>query len=295
MDNFGRTSVREMDTACVVAPEPAVRWAFIVSPLLGRTRVEATLAPTRIRARKEESRHERKIPGHRKNTSGVGTRRALEHARDGAERAGVPFVVAAARKSFFELIEHRARTYPHAPAFPQPGNRQCISDLKRDPLTREARRIARARGATLLVTCLGLRADESAKRRARAPLVRSARNSKGGRSWYEWLPMHHLTTPQVFATIREAGEVPHPAYVWGNARLSCMFCIIGCAADARHAAIRNPDLYARYIELETRTGHTLHPSRKTLVEVTGLTVEAAREAHAQIARREARRLPVLVA
>lgn len=220
---------------------------------------------------------------------------ALEHARDGAERAGVPFVVAAARKSFFELVEHRARTYPHAPAFPQPGNRQCTSDLKRDPLTREARRIARARGATLLVTCLGLRADESAKRRARAPLVRSARNSKGGRSWYEWLPVHHLTTPQVFATIREAGEVPHPAYAWGNARLSCMFCIIGCAADARHAAIRNPDLYARYIELETRTGHTLHPSRKTLVEVTGLTVEVAREAHAQLARREARRLPVLAA
>jgi hypothetical protein len=44
---------------------------------------------------------------------------ALEHARDGAERAGLPFVVAQSPKTFFEMVEHRHRTRPDAPAFPQ--------------------------------------------------------------------------------------------------------------------------------------------------------------------------------
>ena len=202
---------------------------------------------------------------------------ALEHARDGAARMGLPFLVAQAPKTFFDMVEHRHRTRPDAPAFPQAANRQCTSDLKRDPIVREVRRYAKAHRFAKVVTCMGLRAQESAARAKRSTLTRSARYSTGGREWFEWLPVHELTADEVFATIRDAGEVPHPAYAAGNERLSCMFCILGSARDARNAALHNPDLFARYVEVERRTGSTVHQSRKSLETVAGLTVA---EAHA---------------
>jgi len=210
---------------------------------------------------------------------------ALEHARDGAERSGLPFIVARAPKTFIEMVEHRARTYPGVPAFPQASNRQCTSDLKRDPIMREVRRYAKARGITNIVTCMGMRAQESPKR-AKLPMwSRSARGSVAGREWFEWLPIQHLTTEEVFEVIALAGEKPHPAYAAGNERLSCVFCILGSANDARNGAVHNPDLYAEYVALEERTGYTMHQSRKSLVQLTGLTVEGARA--------QRRALPVL--
>lgn len=201
---------------------------------------------------------------------------ALEHARDGAARMDLPFIVAQSPKTFFEMVEHRHRTRPDAPAFPQAANRQCTSDLKRDPIVREVRRFAKARGFSTVVTCMGLRAQESAARAKRTTLTRSKRYSTGGREWFEWLPVQGLTTDEVFATIRDAGEAAHPAYAAGNERLSCMFCILGSARDARNAALHSPELFARYVEIEQRTGSTVHQSRKGLEEVAGLTVAEAR-------------------
>src|ERR1700743_3679075 len=37
---------------------------------------------------------------------------ALEHACSGAERDGMPFFVARARKTFFEMVEHRFKVRP---------------------------------------------------------------------------------------------------------------------------------------------------------------------------------------
>lgn len=203
---------------------------------------------------------------------------ALEHARDGALRSGLPFIVAKAPKTLLEMVERRYAARPDVPAFPQAANRQCTSDLKRDPIMREVRRYAKARGINTIVTCMGIRAAESSRRAKAATWSRSARGSIAGRSWFEWLPIHHLTTAEVFATIADAGEEPHPAYALGNERLSCVFCVLGSASDARNGAIRNPDLYEKYVEIEQRTGYTVHQSRKTLVEVTGLTVAQARDA-----------------
>ncbi|MFO0610650.1 MAG: phosphoadenosine phosphosulfate reductase family protein [Polyangiales bacterium] len=200
---------------------------------------------------------------------------ALEHARDGAAAQHLPFVVAKAPKTLLELVEHRHAKYPHAPAFPTSANRQCTSDLKRDPMVREARRYADAHGFGAIVTCMGMRAAESHRRAGMATFKRSTRYSTGGRAWFEWLPVHHFTTADVFATIANAGEAPHPAYAAGNERLSCMFCILGSARDARNAALHNPELFARYVEIEQRTGSTVHQSRKGLEEVAGLTVAQA--------------------
>lgn len=188
---------------------------------------------------------------------------ALEHAQAGAKRDGLPFVVARSRKTFFEMVEHRykVRPGPDSPCWPSAKNRQCTSDLKRDPITREVRRILRERGLTRVVTCMGIRAEESSGRAKQSPLRRSTRNSIAGRDWWEWLPIHGFTRDQVFQIIAEAGELPHPAYAAGNERLSCMFCIMGSRNDLRNAARHNPELLAKYIEIEQRTGYTMHQSR----------------------------------
>ena len=211
---------------------------------------------------------------------------ALEHARDGAARMGLPFIVAKARKTFFELVDHRHATRPDAPAFPQAANRQCTSDLKRDPIVREVRRYAKAHGFTTVVSCMGLRAQESAKRAKRHVLTASRRYSTGGRAWWEWLPVHGLSTDEVFATIRDAGEEPHFAYAAGNDRMSCLFCFMARAADLRNGALHDPELFARFVAKERETGSTFHQSRKPLEVVAGITVAEARA--------QRRRLPVVL-
>jgi 3'-phosphoadenosine 5'-phosphosulfate sulfotransferase (PAPS reductase)/FAD synthetase len=196
---------------------------------------------------------------------------ALEHAEMGAHRDGLPFVVAVARKTFFEMVEHRwkVRPGPNSPCWPSAANRQCTSDLKRGPIEREIRRLLAARGLSRVVTCMGIRAEESPKRAKIEPLRRSERNSVAGRDWWEWLPIHGMTRAEVFASIAAAGELAHSAYAAGNDRLSCMFCIMGSRNDLRNAAKHNPALLQRYIEVEERTGYTMHQSRIPLRVLVG--------------------------
>lgn len=195
---------------------------------------------------------------------------ALEHAQRHAAADGLPFVVAKAQRSFFEMVERRFQTRPEAPCWPSASIRQCTSDLKRTPLEREIRRILKARGGRLVVNCTGIRAEESHKRRALDPLRVSERNSRAGRTWLDWLPIHHLTRADVLQTVADAGEQLHPAYAAGNERLSCMFCIMGSRNDLRNAAIANPGLYRRYLDTEARTGYTMHQSRIPLQLLTGI-------------------------
>ena len=79
-----------------------------------------------------------------------------------------------------------------------------------------------------------------------------------------------MTEQQVFATIKLAGEEPHPIYARGMSRLSCQFCIMASAQDLTTAAKLSPTLYAKYVDLEKRHNHTLSMSQKGLEEITGI-------------------------
>ncbi len=101
------------------------------------------------------------------------------------------------------------------------------------------------------------------------------RNSKNGREWYDWLPIHAWEIDEVFGLIKVVGQEPHWAYGKGMSRLSCCFCIMSSRADLTTAAKLNPVLYRRYVELERKTGQVmLMPSkthgRLTLEQVTGV-------------------------
>lgn len=194
---------------------------------------------------------------------------AMEHAQAQAEAAGLPFLVAHARKTLLEMVERRyaVRPGPNSSCWPSAANRQCTSDLKRDPIQREVRAYAKANGFTKVVTCLGIRAAESPGRAKRAELTLNKRGCTAGRTWYDWLPIHGMSTPEVFQTIANAGQMPHWAYAAGNERLSCVFCIMGSARDIANGARHRPDLLAKYLEIEQRTGYTMHQSRASLQEL----------------------------
>lgn len=192
---------------------------------------------------------------------------AVEHIK--ATTSGEPLHVCASRRGLLQMIHERGM-------FPSPSQRQCTSDLKRGPIERTIRQF----GVKLIVNCMGMRAQESSGRSKLAPFKFSERNSKAGREWYDWLPIHALTVDQVFAEIAAAGQKPHWVYAAGMSRFSCCFCIMSNQADLTTAAGLNPDLYRKYVELERSTGQVMMmPSkthgRRTLEQITGVLARAA--------------------
>ncbi len=191
---------------------------------------------------------------------------ALELARDQAADAGLTFIVAKASKTLFDMVERRFENRPEVPSWPSASHRQCTSDLKRGPIQREVRRYAKANGFKLIVNCLGLRAQESPGRAKRQSFSRMG-ISNSVNTWFEWLPVHDLSTIEVFGIIEAAGQKPHYAYALGNERLSCVFCIMASKNDLVNGAANNPALLAKYDALEKRTGYTMHMNRIPLVEL----------------------------
>lgn len=199
---------------------------------------------------------------------------ALELAERQAANAGAPFLVARSVKTFVEMVEHRftVRPGPNSSCWPSASNRQCTSDLKRGPIEREVRSYLKARGLTKVVSCLGIRSEESPGRAKQPVFQKNERGSVAGRDWYEWHPIHSLTKAEVFATIADAGQKPHSAYATGNERLSCVFCIMGSKNDIANGARQRPELFRKLVAIERRTGYTMHQSRKSLEELAGIEI-----------------------
>ena len=197
---------------------------------------------------------------------------ALELARDQAGAAGLPFIVARASRTLLEMVERRyeVRPGPNSSCWPGAKIRFCTSDAKRGPIEREVRRYAKDKGFTTIVSCMGMRAAESPARAKRQVFTRNARGTIRGRDWFEWLPIHDMPTDQVWRTIGQAGQTPHPAYLAGNSRLSCVFCFLASPRDLANGARHRPELLAKYVEIEQRTGYTFHQSRRSLEEMVRL-------------------------
>lgn len=180
--------------------------------------------------------------------------------------------VVKAGKSFFDMVEQRAAKFEaegrDVPCWPSAAQRQCTSDLKRDPIAKFIRNC----GAELVVNCMGLRAEESASRAKRAAFRTATRLCTRSRTVVEWLPIQGWTLDEVWQAIEDSGQVRHWAYDKGMTRLSCAFCILASKADLTIAAQENPALYAKYVELEKRTGYTMRADAG-LEQVTGIKAE----------------------
>jgi 3'-phosphoadenosine 5'-phosphosulfate sulfotransferase (PAPS reductase)/FAD synthetase len=199
---------------------------------------------------------------------------ALELAEEQAAAAHLPFIVARASKSLFDMVLRRYAQRPEVPSWPSASSRQCTSDLKRGPISREVRRYADAHGFKVVINCLGLRAQESPGRAAKQVLVKNVTQTNGKRTWYEFLPVHEMRTDEIFTTISGAGQKPHYAYGLGNDRLSCVFCIMASKNDLSVGACHRPELLNQYANLERQTGYTMHMSRTPIRELVTKRIAA---------------------
>lgn len=205
---------------------------------------------------------------------------AVEHIR--ATTAGEPLHICRARRDLLQMVEERGM-------FPSPAQRQCTSDLKRGPITKVIRHLTYERKAAghlawgLVVNCMGLRAEESASRRKMQPFRFDETNSKAGREWYEWLPIHDKSEAWVYGLIRTCGQQPHPVYAMGMRRFSCVFCIYAQDEDLTRAAqlvrdhpklVNDPNVYRNYATLERSTGQVMmmpkNGVKRTLEDITGV-------------------------
>lgn len=228
---------------------------------------------------------------------------AVDHIK--RTTAGEPLHICRSRRNLLEMIEERGM-------FPSPSQRQCTSDLKRGPIERtirclveervaaflglppgtdtrrKAHKLGRAAamkaGAGLVVNCMGLRAEESAKRKKMVGFKLSKSNSKAGREWYDFLPIQSWSEASVYGRIAAGGQRPHPIYSLGMSRFSCVFCIMASEAQLKVAArlakdrpelLNDPQLYHKYVGLERSTGQVmLMPTktrgRRSLEDVTGI-------------------------
>lgn len=194
-----------------------------------------------------------------------------------------PLHVCKSRRTLLEMIEQRGM-------FPSPTLRQCTSDLKRGVIEKTIRGITKDRKAAgnsawgLVVNCMGMRAQESSSRAKLVQFKQHLGNSKAGREWYDWLPIHDWSAQQVFDSIAQAGQRPHVVYSLGMSRFSCVFCVMSNKQDLTTAArlateqpelLNDPDLYKKYVGLERSTGQVMMmPTKKngrlTLEDITGV-------------------------
>lgn len=210
---------------------------------------------------------------------------ALDLAQSNARQAGAPFIVAIAKRSLLQMVIERFEKRPEVPSWPSSSTRQCTSDLKRGPIAREARRFAKEHGFSLVVNCMGFRAEESPSRAKRPVVAPVKSNTTKTRKWFDFLPILEWDIQKVFQTIADDGQRPQAIYdarlvngTWvcfGNDRFSCVFCIFGSAKDIANGAKLRPDLAAEYIALEHHTGYTMHMSRKPLGQLIEEGLEVA--------------------
>jgi len=177
-------------------------------------------------------------------------------------------------KDLLGMVEKRFIDRPESPSWPSSAARYCTSDLKRDPIAKFIRNDLKDRGTHLGVNCMGLRAEESSARAKKETWTKNNRLSNKSRLVMDWLPIHEWLTDEVFAYIHDAGQEAFWAYKNGNERLSCVFCIMGSRNDIALGAQARPELFARYVELEQRTGYTVFKD-ETIQERAGIIASDA--------------------
>lgn len=203
-----------------------------------------------------------------------------ELAEAQAKRYGVRFEVVSRRQG--DLLDH----VQERGMWPSPKQRYCTSDHKRDQvgrvytaLAKEARTGSRP---VRILSCQGMRAQESPARGKLVTFTTDKRSTNGRRTVDIWLPIHAWTVEEVWARINgsRAADLSHPAYAYGMPRLSCVFCIFAPKAALILAGKHNPELLDAYVAVEKTIGHTFRADLsiaevKTAVDATAAPVAVA--------------------
>ena len=172
---------------------------------------------------------------------------AVDWSRGIVERFGLNLqVVRNPNKTFLSMVEKRGK-------FPAPAQRQCTSDLKRDPVNTWIRRNI---ADPVVISAMGMRAEESSGRAKLPILARDGRETNSKRTLWKWHPILRWTELEVRAYLA-AREIPlHPVYQYLR-RFSCRVCIYMTPADLRAVAKHDPEAFGIISALEKRIGFTM--------------------------------------
>lgn len=188
-----------------------------------------------------------------------------------------------------------------APFWPSASSRYCTAHHK----TNQADKVYRQH--RIVISAEGIRAAESKTREKKNPLhMREQITAKAlvnlsledalayrnpeQRLGINWYPIFDWSIDDVWAACgtsaadletrralyadgREAealdGWPCHPAYVFGNQRLSCALCVLASDNDIRNGAKHHPELYATYRQMEEEGGSTFKHGRSLADIVEG--------------------------
>lgn len=150
--------------------------------------------------------------------------------------------------------------------WPSPAQRYCTSDQKRAQVHRiytalvtglSGKKPSKNQKKIRILSCQGMRAQESPKRAKLTPLKTDTRASNGRREVTNWLPIHSWSEDEVWTRIdaSRTADLKHYAYALGMPRVSCCFCIFAPREALVLAGKHNPELLAEYVAIEERIGH----------------------------------------
>lgn len=151
--------------------------------------------------------------------------------------------------------------------WPGAGLRYCTSDHKTTVSRHYIEALCEQRREQLgrpvrVLQVFGFRAGESKHRAELEPYSFNVRQSAASkRLVWDWLPIHGMSTAEVWEDIRVSGVPYHPVYDEGMTRLSCRFCVLAGRRDLAIAKRLSPDVAAEYIAVEQRIGHTFQAGR----------------------------------
>ena len=218
-----------------------------------------------------------------------------EHVRRIARKAGLHHlkVVSRPQGDLLQQIQDRMKKLKDTgkPFWPSAAARYCTSDQKRsqaDKVYRKSSLIISAEGirneeshSRAKKQPVSIRKSITAKRlknlTPREALMKWNGKERLALNWY---PILHWTTEEVWwgcgtsilalenrrRDYAEADGIhkavlldmwpAHPAYMFGNDRLSCALCILGSKNDLQVGARHNPDLWQTYRDMEEEGGFT---------------------------------------
>jgi 3'-phosphoadenosine 5'-phosphosulfate sulfotransferase (PAPS reductase)/FAD synthetase len=166
------------------------------------------------------------------------------------EGYGLPLhVVRNPNKTFLEMVERRR-------IFPGMQTRQCTSDLKVGPINTWIRRNIKD---PVVVSCVGIRSEESSGRKKAAKLKRDKSETNSKRTIWLWSPIKDWSEQQVLAYLSEKNIPLHPVYQYLR-RFSCRVCIYMSRHDLQAVAIHDPEAVKIIAGIEERIGFTMFQS-----------------------------------
>lgn len=152
-------------------------------------------------------------------------------------------VVRSETKTFLTMSENRGM-------FPGMTQRQCTSDLKRDPINKWIRQNVKD---PVVINCMGIRSEESTGRSKQKRLKRDTRETNSKRTLWQWQPIKDWTETEVLAYLEERGLPLHPVYKHLR-RFSCRMCIYMTDHDLGQVQKHDPKAIEIIQRIEEKIG-----------------------------------------